>query len=417
MPPENCPYAEMGQKCSFLCVLCSLRHECIYCGFKERQNHGSNCYSPFRDPFETPTNMPAPQLGGINNDQECFSGASDKEVGQIRPCGTSAVQLEGIGQENGGKYAASNDIRSKEMLPQLKLAYWSENSNQGPGESPLEVNEYDEDEIDSQAETDPLAGYACVLCDEPDDTEDMVGCELDTGWFHLSCVGLTNFPVGKWYCHYCVGDQSQHAKGRAAPPQSSPADQTGPRPQSEERATSAIITPFEKSKSTFSNLSQVESAPKKQTLCPKGPKSAVHNLTRSQNVPRKENWKDDEKNYVIALMQEVVKEGETTERKWAIVSSRLMSRYAVDRSVGSVKNWWNRHGRAMSNIDERIVPKPYKLKTGRRKGHQSSKREAEDVDGDHIDSGSESRKRQKSTISQLSKAESIDPAMRAEKLL
>lgn len=294
---------------------------------------------------------------------------------------------------------------------------WDLRNSKGPEESPLEGNEYDEEEIDSQAETDPLAGYACVLCDEPDDTEDMVGCELDAGWFHLSCVGLTDFPVGKWYCHYCVGNQSHHAKGQAAPPQSLSADQIDPRPQPEKRAFSAITTPSENSISTFSNLSHVEHVPKKETLPPKGPKSTVHNLTRSQNVPRKENWKDDEKNYVIALMQEVVEEGETTEMKWAIVSSRLMSRYAVERSVGSVKNWWNRHGRAMSNIDERIVPKPYKLKTGRRKEHRSSEREAEGVDGDPIDSDSGSRKRQKSNVSQPSKAESRNPALRAEPLL
>ncbi len=409
MPAENCPYAERGQNCIFWCVLCSLRHECIYCGFKERQESGLNYDPPFGDPVERPTNTPDPHIGSIKNDQEDFPGASDKEVGQISSCGTSAVQLEGMSQEDWGEYAATNDAKDREILPQPRLAYWPENSNRGRQESTLEAKEYDEDEIDSQAETDPLAGYACVLCDEPDDAEDMVGCELDTGWFHLSCVGLTKFPAGKWYCQYCVGNQSYHAEGQAALPH------VDPGLRSEEKATLPKTTPSEKSKSTSSNLPHVANAPKQRTVSPKRPKPAIYNTTPSQNVPRKENWKEDEKNYVIALMQEVVREGETTEKKWAMVSRRLMSRYAVDRSMGSVKNWWNRHGRALSKIDERIVPKPDRLKTGRRKGRQSTKRGAEDVDGDHIDSDMEgSRKRQKSTSSQSSEAESIDPDSRAE---
>ena len=415
MPAEDCPYVERGRNCIFRCVLCSLRHECIYCGFKERQENGLNGDPSFRDPVQRPTNTPAPQSGNINNDQQDFSVASDKEVGQNASRGISAVQLQEMSQDNWGQYAATNDAKGKEIFPQPRLASWPENSNPGREESPLEAEEYDEDEIESQAETDPLAGYACVLCDDPDDAEDMVGCELDTGWFHLSCVGLTKFPEGKWYCHYCVGDESYHAEGQAAPQRVSSANRIDPGAQSEESATSPMIKPSEKSRSTSSNLPNVENAPKQRTLSSKRPNSASNNPTPNQNVPRKENWKGDEKKHVIALMQEVVNEGETTEKKWAIVSSRLMLRYAVDRSVGSVKNWWNRHGRALSNIDERIVPKPDKLKTGRRKERQSSKRGAEDVDGDHIDSGmGGSRKRQKSNSSQSSKAESIDPDLRAE---
>lgn len=192
----------------------------------------------------------------------------------------------------------------------------------------------------------------------------MIGCELDTGWFHLSCVGLASFPAGKWYCQYCVGNQTHHAEERAATPRVLSANQVESRPQRDEKATSPTTTPFQKSKSTSSNLPAVQNAPKGQRPSSKRPDPAVQNLSSRRNVPTKENWKDDEKKYVIAFMQEVINEGETTEKKWAIVSSRLMSRYAVDRSAGSVKNWWNRHGRAMSNIDERIVPKPDKMKTG-----------------------------------------------------
>lgn len=48
-------------------------------------------------------------------------------------------------------------------------------------DSPPEADTEDENEIASQAESDLLAGYTCVLCDEADEVEDMVRCEADTG--------------------------------------------------------------------------------------------------------------------------------------------------------------------------------------------------------------------------------------------
>ncbi len=406
MPAENCPYAEMGQNCGFQCVLCSFRHECIYCGFKERQESRSSCVSPFRDLFEMPTKTPAPRTNDINNEHDHSSDARDKEVEQVSPCGISAVQLEEISQTNREISAEASDARDKEILPQTRLAYRSESPNQNSDGSSSEADEYDEDEISSQAETDLLAGYACILCDEPDDTDAMVECELDTGWFHFSCVGLTTSPPGKWYCPFCVSSQPHQSKGLAASPQSTPANHIDPSLQFQERASSPTTITSDPSNSTSSTVLHVENRPKKQTSTSKKTTSAPQIHTSSQIGPRKENWKANEKKYVIGLMQEVVNEGETTEQKWAIVSRRLMSRYAVDRSVGSVKNWWNRHGRAMSNIDERIVPKPNKLETGRRKERQSTKRGANGMESDHSMPSSQSRKRQKSNVSH---SESMEP--------
>jgi len=177
MPAEDCPYSEMGQDCSFRCVLCNLRHECIYCGFKERQKTCSTCVSPFRDPCDRPTSTPTPHFNIINNNHEYFSDASDKDVGQLHQHGISAVQLEEISQEH-QEHAAVNDARDDEILLQTRLLYRPEDPDQEHEVSSLEANEYDEDEIVSQAESDLLAGYACVLCDEPDETEDSKLCLL-----------------------------------------------------------------------------------------------------------------------------------------------------------------------------------------------------------------------------------------------
>lgn len=41
---------------------------------------------------------------------------------------------------------------------------------------------------------------------------DLIGCENDdcpVGWFHLSCVGLTEVPNGEWYCDSCTKKSSK----------------------------------------------------------------------------------------------------------------------------------------------------------------------------------------------------------------
>ena len=46
----------------------------------------------------------------------------------------------------------------------------------------------------------------------------MVGCDNDDcvmEWFHYACVGLTEKPVGKWYCPQCrekMGKGGPHKK-------------------------------------------------------------------------------------------------------------------------------------------------------------------------------------------------------------
>ena len=48
----------------------------------------------------------------------------------------------------------------------------------------------------------------------------MVGCDNDDcvmEWFHYGCVGLTEKPVGKWYCPQCrekMNKGPQKKKGR-----------------------------------------------------------------------------------------------------------------------------------------------------------------------------------------------------------
>lgn len=45
----------------------------------------------------------------------------------------------------------------------------------------------------------------------------MVCCDnnkCDVGWFHFSCVGITNKPKGKWYCPQCKPSKAGPGRGR-----------------------------------------------------------------------------------------------------------------------------------------------------------------------------------------------------------
>lgn len=460
MPAEDCPYAEMGQACGYRCTLCNLSHECIYCGVKKCQTISSddNSFPRILFPQDDTIN---PGVLNINYVNEDFFEANDEDWRLNSPRHGSAIHPERLVREGKEDIAEteSSQVNDAEDEAGLRLPTKSVSMPRSVvhirEDSPPEADTEDENEIASQAESDLLAGHACVLCDEADEVEDMVGCEADTGWFHLSCVGksfslsslcsirvirgpangfgssstltrglqptcspergsltsqivlgLSKFPFGEWYCPFCVGNRAQYAEKQATSPRSSSANQIHPRTQFGERETQTVTMSSKKRKSISKGTLLSEPASNKKLPSSSQSNPVSQNLLSSQNALKKENWKDNEKSYVITLMQEIVNEGEATEKKWSIISERLMSRYSVDRSAGSVKNWWNRHGRAQSNIDERKKPKPDKLQTGatppekRRKARKSSKCKSDD---DNADAASPPIESQKSTIIQSSK--------------
>ena len=66
-------------------------------------------------------------------------------------------------------------------------------------------------------------------------------------------------------------------------------------------------------------------------------------------------------------MSELIEEGgiaSTTERRWTVISERLTSRFSLQRTWTSVKNYWNREGRRTSGLDERKEKQPHRMTTG-----------------------------------------------------
>jgi hypothetical protein len=91
---------------------------------------------------------------------------------------------------------------------------------------------------------------------------------------------------------------------------------------------------------------------------------AVARPTKNRATPRA--WLEYEKAATITLMRRVVGEFPTNFTEWRFeeISKRLMSRFGVDRSAKSVKNFWNREGRQRSGLDERKKPRPEQMATG-----------------------------------------------------
>ena len=78
-------------------------------------------------------------------------------------------------------------------------------------------------------------------------------------------------------------------------------------------------------------------------------------------------WQDWEKTYVQNVVKEVCGEDNSasrTELRWELFSDRLAAKYSINRSASSIKNYWNREGRAASGYDERNKKDPHHMITG-----------------------------------------------------
>ena len=51
-----------------------------------------------------------------------------------------------------------------------------------------------------------------------------------------------------------------------------------------------------------------------------------------------------------------------TDQKWKVLAERLQKRHGYQRTPNSIKNYWQRTGRARYGIDERVIPKPDRMR-------------------------------------------------------
>ena len=138
------------------------------------------------------------------------------------------------------------------------------------------------------------------------------------------------------------------------------------------------------------NESRATEEPRPPTIANRQDGLSANQTTVRQIVkakaPKGANWTDQEKQWVAALMQELMSSNSDvskTEKRWIVIRDRLQERYGVDRTHTAVKNYWNREGRRTSGLDERNKPNPNKLVTGVQPPEQRKqlrlKRKAEDA--------------------------------------
>lgn len=88
---------------------------------------------------------------------------------------------------------------------------------------------------------------------------------------------------------------------------------------------------------------------------------------RSSGTRHIQLWREWDKTCVQDVVREVCDENKPasrTENRWELFSDRLASKYSINRSGSSIKNYWNREGRAASGYDERNKKDPDHMTTG-----------------------------------------------------
>ena len=112
---------------------------------------------------------------------------------------------------------------------------------------------------------------------------------------------------------------------------------------------------------------------------PRQPKKPSTGETNKRQI---KTWNDHEKQCVNQLMAVLVAEDSPeskTEQRWQVISTRMLAQYGVERSAGSIKNYWNRTGRQATGLDERGTKAPDRMVTGkqdaakRKKARQNKK--------------------------------------------
>lgn len=376
MPAEDCPFAAKGQHCKILCDMCTLRHECLYCAVKDLQSPNSNIVPkilghqiwfdlqvmPYNNAladdlvfsseytFEEDLELTGDVGDNTNFGQDASPpesdvyesdsfGVTDREKAQYL---VQSAGPDGDDKESESYYESEEREGTNPPQPQTKNSlYEFDTEEEGDRTRPEAQNAECNDWVEH---------YSCPQCRRPDHVEVMVACEGCNNWFHFSCGKLHAAPLeeDEWICPDCVAKKSSQPK---------------------------------------------QSTDNRKIRTSKKPSSGQKQV--------KKDWTDPEKASVISLMEEVIEEEKyhQSEEKWEIISQRLLKKYNISRSGGSVKNVWSRTLRAETGIDERINKNPDKMRTSvetsaQRRRKRKITKEAADHGGGLLPSSS---KRQRGT--------------------
>ncbi|KAL9098244.1 MAG: hypothetical protein Q9163_006062 [Psora crenata] len=315
-------------------------------------------------------------------------------------------------------------------------------NQQSPGqesdEQQVDGDDTDDDDsgesLSSDGEAFEPETFSCDLCLRPD-TQKMIECTSNSHgedesrrWFHFCCVGLRSSAVPRlddvWLCPRCEHNRFVDGPDKGCCDSDDQVCNANdsyfamPIPKRESQNTisnsiSAASTrsrPYEKvpkgNRKLTLGITETQSPQKSTTRAPYA-SSSPWGLTTISSKRGVRPWTDQEKAFVKDLLQEILVEGgpeSRTERRWAIVSERLASRFQVHRTWTSVKNYWNREGRNATKIDERCVQQPARLITGvqdkdQRKAAREAKRKRTGPDNEIVHASHQTKRPKHSSAS------------------
>ena len=111
-----------------------------------------------------------------------------------------------------------------------------------------------------------------------------------------------------------------------------------------------------------------EAPPAKRTAtkAPGSPPVATSSTPQSKHAPKTKGsaWTEEEEQLCIALMNSLLQPGQhKVEHLWPQIEQQMRSA-GFGRTGSSIKNYWNRHLRAKSGLDERKTPRADTMTTG-----------------------------------------------------
>lgn len=108
-----------------------------------------------------------------------------------------------------------------------------------------------------------------------------------------------------------------------------------------------------------------------QTNQPTAPSSQSSSTRGEEKETIKAKWNNAHESQCLANLMRDLLAGDkiedasvkATDEKWQLLADRLQERHGFERTANSIKNFWQRKGRAQFGIDERVVPKPDRMST------------------------------------------------------
>lgn len=388
MIEEGCPYFELGTNCDTICVYCDMKHVCMYCALKPRSTEasidppcpmripGCRCSSDsglsIRDYYCDAGNpfMGACMQGARDEefieeeieDEECLEEeAGEDDVIEEEPEDDGLLEASGnkslfkviggeepLDDENEDEEFVKDDTRnflSPQSLWPLSPVFWKGPVPQDlPSPSQSQVDYHDYSGLVSEP---PTIGPQCAVAAGQHARGGRSQSSLDVLQLPTPYdLSSPFFLASRQPCEQNPTIASQH----------SPAEETPYSSTFVHYATPSLGSSLFLLGSSGLNIQEFEAAAEKgikgKTPSSRKPateesrpvhKRAAVGETRSaqQSGTKKDSrgWEEHEKALVKILLKEVILEGThaRTEERWKVISRRLSSRYAIDRTWTAVK--------------------------------------------------------------------------------